>query len=149
MTTSRDALVKTAAIATAVLALLASTPLQAQGADSDDDASAPSDEILDAAITCIAAYDTVLAREQPDDRPAILEARAAAVDLYAQVSGEDQTDIQQDIQQADADLPAELADDGDTLDDYAATCDQAFMDIGGEDDSDPPQIAALAFPQLG
>ncbi len=148
MTTSRDALVKTAAIAGALLALLAATPLQAQDADDGDDASAPSDEILDAAITCVAAYDTVLAKETPDDRPAILEARTAAVDLYAQISGESQGDIQQDIKQADADLPDELADDGDTLDDYAATCDEAFMDIQ-TDDSDPPLIAATVFPKLG
>ncbi len=120
---------KVTIVAAVVLGLLAATPLQARE-DGDDAAPTASDDIMDGAITCVAAYDSILASgDDSDDVSAIAGARAAAIDLYAQISGESRDQISHDIRQADADLPAELAGEGDTLDSYAATCDAAFMDV--------------------
>ena len=122
----------------AAMCWLAATPLQAQDS-MDGPAPTASDDILDGALTCVAAYDTILASgEDNSDDSAIAGARAAAIDLYAQISGESSDEISRDIHQADADLSAELAggDDGGSVEAYASTCDAAFMDVAGDDDNE-------------
>ena len=127
------------AIAVAMCGLLLATPLQAQEGDA---APTPTDDMLDAAIGCVAAYDNEIASSDGDDDPAVLGARAAAFDLYTQMSGEDSAHVQADIRKADTDLHTLLVNDSSALDDYTATCDAAFMDDTGEgDDDDTPLIA--------
>lgn len=116
-----------------VLACLAALPAQAQDQnDGGGDDMSSADALLDATLGCIAAYDAVLARDSRDQPAA--ESRRTALGLYADLSGESDEDITADIRQADASLPQWLAEDGDTLDDMRAGCDDAFMEETGGDD---------------
>ncbi len=140
MTLGKGGMIAGVAVA-ALLALCVSTPLQAQD-NMDDSAPTASDDILDGTLSCVAAYDNEIAAGDATDDPAVAQARTAAVDLYAQVSGETSRDIATDIRQADADLSNELKGDGDSLSDYAATCDAAFMDDTDEGSDSDAQVIA-------
>ena len=127
------------AVAAAMCGCLLATPLQAQEGSL---APTPTDDMLDAAIGCVAAYDNEIASGDAEDDPAVLGARAAAFDLYTQMSGETSDEVQADIRKADTDLHTQLINDSSVLDDYAAPCDAAFMDDTGEGDDDHTPLIA-------
>ncbi len=142
MTMGKAAQAKIAVVATALLTLALATPLQAQDDVMNGGPPTASDDILDGTLSCVAAYDNEIAAGDAKGDPAVVQARTAAVELYAEVSGESSSDIAADIRQADLDLSKELDGDGDSLEDAAATCDAAFMDDTSEgSDADTTLIA--------
>ncbi len=112
------------AVVAAMCGLLLATPLQAQ--EGDPAAPSATDDMLDDAIGCVAAYDMDLAHGD-EDAAQVAEARQQARETYALLSGESEGEIQDDIRQAEASLPASFTDDV-SFDDYEAGCDAAFMD---------------------
>ncbi len=128
-----------AATLAAFAGLLLASPLQAQEGGATP---TPTDDILDTSLSCVAAYDNEIANGDAEDDPAVLGARAAAFDLYTQMSGETSDEVAADIRKADADLHTLLVSDESVLDDYSSTCDAAFMDDTDEGSDDVTPLIA-------
>lgn len=94
--------------------------------DEDDDAS--DDDILSAAIGCVATYDTIMAQSVTTRTAKVRAARQAAYEAYRDYSGETDAQILKDILKADAAFPSVLAQGDTDLEDYVASCDDAFSD---------------------
>jgi len=118
------------AVAAAVLTLLGAGSVHAQDASSSAPSDAPSDEeILTAAIGCIATYDTVVAQGKAgNDAAKIRAARDFAVEVYKEYSKESDEEVAADIKYADEAMPGLLADGKTTLEEFRAVCDAVFVD---------------------
>lgn len=117
---------------------LAQTQAQAQTPPQSDAAgqatAAPSDQpstedVLTAAIGCLATYDMVLAKGATAKTEKTKKARQSAYDLYKQYSGQTDEQAQADIKKADEIFPGMVAQGPTKLEEFEATCDSAFMDL--------------------
>ena len=109
------------------MASLLSTTAFAQGTPDTD---APADEdVITAAIGCIATYDMVLAKGAGLKAGAIRTARESAVEVYKEYSGLSDEDISAAIAKADQLFPSIVAHSQSTLADYEQSCNDAFMDV--------------------
>ncbi|HVZ30081.1 MAG TPA: hypothetical protein VG839_06775 [Asticcacaulis sp.] len=109
----------------------AQTPTQSDAAASA--AAAPSDQpstedILTASIGCLATYDMVLAKGVTPKTEKTKAARQMAYNLYKQYSGKSDADVQADVKRADEIFPGMVAQGPTKLEEFEATCDNAFMD---------------------
>ncbi len=114
---------------TAFLALL-TAPAFAQDAatpPAEDDLTA--EDILTVSIGCTATYDIVLAQGKGGDRVEdIKKARAFALSVYKEFSGESDEQLAQTVQSADEVFPEMLKESGATLEEFQETCDAIFVE---------------------
>ena len=117
-----------AASVLAVLGLCLAAPVHAAQADSDpDDQSAAQQMAQD--IGCVAAYDVILAagKGKIKAEESLRHARDAALDAFRQDADLPEAEIRDDVTQAAQMLPNMLKETHQSLADYKAGCDAAFM----------------------
>ncbi len=99
---------------------------QAPAAPSEQQPS--TEDVLTAAIGCLATYDMVLAKGTTPKTEKTKKARQAAYDLYKQYSGQTDEQVQSDVKKADEIFPGMVAQGTTKLEEFETTCDAAFMD---------------------
>jgi hypothetical protein len=117
-----------AASVLAVIGLCMAAPVHAAQADDDvDDQDAAQQLAQD--IGCVATYDVILAAGQGKIKAqeTLRHARDAALEAFRQDSDLPEADVRADVAQAARMLPNVLKESHQSLADYKAGCDAAFM----------------------
>ncbi|MDI7774139.1 hypothetical protein [Asticcacaulis sp. EMRT-3] len=126
----------------AVACLLAAPVALAQDDGSPDTGASPEDsasneDVMTAAIGCVATYDLILTRGLAGTHTVqVQKQRDQAREIYKEAAGLDDADTDADIAQADSRLPGLLENGHADLQKYRVTCDELLSD-----DPDLPQAS--------
>ncbi|ESQ74643.1 hypothetical protein [Asticcacaulis sp. AC402] len=116
-------------LAAAVLFAAFAGSVHAQDAAPPAEDGLTTEDVLTVSIGCIATYDTLIAQGKAGARAAeIQKARAFAVSVYKEFSGETDEEVASDIAMADQAFPEMLKDSTITVESFQETCDAIFFD---------------------
>jgi len=116
-----------AGVVAACFCIIAPLSVHAAQADDPDDDGAAAQLAQD--IGCVATYDVILAtgKGKIKAQESLRRARDAALDAFRQDSDLSEAEVRDDVAQADRMLPDMLRQTHQTLAQYKADCDAAFM----------------------